>query len=94
VSTPLSVESFTSHPNGMIYGQACKPDRLFENAWKVKTSLRNLYLTGSDVGVPGVNGALLAGVMTSAKVLGMMGFPRIFSAVDQAAAAQLKMKSG
>ncbi|MFY7875178.1 MAG: phytoene desaturase family protein [Pirellula sp.] len=94
VSTPLSVESFTSHPNGMIYGQACKPNRLFENAWKVKTSLRNLYLTGSDVGVPGVNGALLAGVMTSAKILGMMGFPRIFSAVDQAAAAQQKIKAG
>jgi hypothetical protein len=70
----------------MIYGQACKPDRLFENAWTVKTSIRNLYMTGSDVGVPGVNGALLAGVMTSAKILGMMGFPRIFGAVDKAAA--------
>jgi len=87
VSTPLSVASFTSHPNGMIYGQACKPDRLFDNAWKVKTSIKNLYLTGSDVGVPGVNGALLAGVMTSAKSLGITGFPRIFRAVDNAASA-------
>ncbi len=92
VSTPLSVESFTSHPSGMIYGQACKPDRLFENAWTVKTSVRNLYMTGSDVGVPGVNGALLAGVMTSATILGMMGFPRIFGAVDKAAAAKVKTK--
>ena len=88
VSTPLSVESFTSHPSGMIYGQACKPDRLFKNAWSVTTSIRNLFLTGSDVGVPGVNGAMLAGVMTSAKILGMMGFPRIFGAVDRAAAAR------
>lgn len=88
VSTPLSVQSFTSHPQGMIYGQACTPDRLFENAWKVKTSIRSLYLTGSDVGVPGVNGALLAGVMTSATILGMMGFPKIFGAVDKAAAAR------
>ncbi|MEZ6138525.1 MAG: NAD(P)/FAD-dependent oxidoreductase [Pirellulaceae bacterium] len=87
VSTPLSVSSFTSHSNGMIYGQACNPERLFEHAWKVKTSIRKLYLTGSDVGVPGVNGALMAGVMTSAKILGLMGFPKIFGAVEKAAAA-------
>lgn len=92
VSTPLSVQSFTSHPSGMIYGQACNPDRLFKNAWPVKTSVRNLYLTGSDVGVPGVNGALMAGVMTSAKILGLMGFPRIFSAVDKAARTQSRRK--
>ncbi len=69
----------------MIYGQVCKPDRLFKNAWHVKTSIRNLYLTGSDVGVPGVNGALLAGVMTSAKILGLTGFLAFFGAVDKAA---------
>ena len=91
LSTPLSVESFTSHHQGMIYGQACTPDRLFENAWQVSTSVKNLYLTGCDVGIPGVNGALLAGAMTSAKVLGLTGFPRIFGAVDKAAA---KMASG
>jgi len=84
LSTPLSVEAFTSHFKGMVYGQTCTPDRLFENAWHVGTSIKSLFLTGSDVGVPGVNGAMLAGVMTSAKVLGMTGFPRIFRAIDAA----------
>ncbi len=81
LSTPLSVEAFTSHFNGMVYGQSCTKDRLFENAWQVNTSIKNLLLTGSDVGVPGVNGAMLAGVMTSATALGLTGFPRIFSAI-------------
>lgn len=80
LSTPLSVESFTSHPGGMIYGQPCTPDRLFANSWQTTTSVKNLYLTGSDVGMPGINGAMMAGVMTAAKALGSLGFPRIFSA--------------
>ncbi len=42
LSTPLSVQSFTSHANGMIYGQVCKPDRLFENAWHVTTSIESI----------------------------------------------------
>lgn len=77
LSTPLTVESFTGHPGGMIYGQACDPNRLFRDQWKIKTSLKNLYLTGSDVGAPGVNGALMAGVMTAAKMLGHFGLARI-----------------
>lgn len=80
LSTPLSVETFTSHRGGMVYGQACTPERLFEHSWKVKSSLPGLYLTGSDPGLPGVNGAMMGGVMTAAKILGWSGFPRIFTA--------------
>ncbi len=79
LSTPLTVESFTGHVGGMIYGQACDPNRLSRDQWKVKTSLKNLYLTGSDVGTPGVNGALMGGVMSAAKVLGHLGLPRIMT---------------
>lgn len=79
LSTPLTVKTFTGHEAGMIYGQACNPDRLWNDSWRVGTSLKNLYLTGSDVGTPGVNGALMAGVMTAAKVLGPLGLPRIFT---------------
>lgn len=77
LSTPLTVESLTSHPHGMIYGQACDANRLFGDKWSVATSLKNLYLTGSDVGAPGVNGALFGGVMTAAKLLGPLGIARI-----------------
>lgn len=77
LSTPLTVKTFTGHEAGMIYGQACDADRLWKNSWRVGSSLKNLYLTGSDVGTPGVNGALMAGVMTAARVLGIFGLPRI-----------------
>ena len=78
LSTPLTVKSFTGHWGGGIYGQACDKNRLFRDQWRIKTSLPNLYLTGSDVGTPGVNGAMMAGVMTAAKILGPFGLPRIF----------------
>jgi phytoene dehydrogenase-like protein len=79
LSTPLTVESFTGHPGGMVYGQACDRNRLFRDQWRIKTSLPNLYLTGSDVGTPGVNGALMAGVITAGTLLGPLGIPRIMS---------------
>jgi all-trans-retinol 13,14-reductase len=78
LSTPLTVKSFTGHWAGGVYGQACDPNRLFRDQWSIGTSLKNLYLTGSDVGTPGVNGAMMAGVMTAAKLMGPLGLPRIF----------------
>lgn len=79
LSTPLTVETFANHKEGMIYGQLCDPNRLFRDRWTISTSLRNLFLTGSDVGSPGVDGAMMAGVMTAARVLGVFGLPRIFT---------------
>lgn len=80
LSTPLTVKTFTDHPGGAIYGQACNADRLFRDRWMIASSLPNLFLTGSDVGTPGVNGALVAGAMTAAKVLGWFGLPRVMTA--------------
>lgn len=77
LSTPRTVKTFTGLEAGMIDGQACNADRLWNDSWRVGTSLKNLYLTGSDVGTPGVNGALMAGVMTAANILGPFGLPRI-----------------
>jgi phytoene dehydrogenase-like protein len=77
LSTPLSVKSFTDHPGGAIYGQACDGNRLFRDRWMIDTSLRNLYLTGSDVGTPGINGAVVAGAMTAARLLGPLGLMRV-----------------
>lgn len=88
LSTPLTVKSFTGHPGGTIYGQQCDRSRVEENSWQCGTSLRNLYLTGADVGMPGIGGAQMAGVMTAAKVLGPLGFPKIFRAANRPVAAQ------
>lgn len=79
LSTPFSVKSFTGHEGGAIYGQACDPNRLERDCWPIVTSVPNLYLTGSDVGTPGVNGALMAGVMTAGKLMGWLGLPRIMT---------------
>ncbi len=77
LSTPLTVKSFTGHWDGAIYGQNFDINRLFRDNWPITCSLRNLYLTGSDVGTSGVNGALMGGAMTAAKVLGITGLPRV-----------------
>ena len=77
LSSPLSIKSFTNHHGGAIYGQECDQNRISGGDWQIGTSVKNLYLTGSDVGLPGVNGALMAGVMTAGKLLGWLGMPRI-----------------
>lgn len=77
LSTPLTVKSFTGHWGGSIYGQAYDINRLFRDKWPITGSIRNLYLTGCDVGTSGINGALMGGAMTAAKVLGMTGLPRV-----------------
>lgn len=79
LSSPLTVKSFTGHAGGAIYGQECDANRLNRDQWSIGTSVKNLYLTGSDVGLPGVNGALMAGVMTAGKLLGWLGMPRILT---------------
>ena len=79
LSTPLTVEHFANHDQGMIYGQLSNPDRLFRDSWSVGTSLPGLFLTGADVGSPGVDGAMMAGVMTAARLLGPLGMPRLMA---------------
>jgi len=81
LSSPLTIKSFTGHPGGAIYGQECDANRLSRDQWSIGTSVKGLYLTGSDVGLPGVNGAMMAGVMTAGKLLGWLGMPRILAKV-------------
>ncbi len=79
LSTPLTVKHFLGHAGGQIYGQPCDPGRLSDRQWRIETSLKGLYLTGSDVGTPGINGALMGGVFAAAKVMGVLGFARIMA---------------
>ena len=76
LSTPVTFEAMANHVDGQVYGRECNPDRLKEN-WNVHTSVRNLYLTGTDICVPGINAALMIGVMTAAHLLGPLGLFRI-----------------
>ncbi|MFO1064322.1 MAG: hypothetical protein U0892_10705 [Pirellulales bacterium] len=81
LATPLTVKSFTDHPGGQVYGQPCTPDRLDSKQWRIETSVKNLFLTGSDVGLPGINGAMMGGVMAAARALGPFGLMRIMTRV-------------
>lgn len=83
VSTPLTVETFTGHFRGAIYGLPAVPRR-FRLPWlKVVTPIENLYLTGADVASPGILGAFMGGVVTSAILLGSLGMRRILSASER-----------
>lgn len=80
VATPLTVENFTGHRFGSIYGLPAVPERFRLSQLRVSTPVKNLYLTGTDVTSPGIVGAMMGGVATAAGLLGRLGFLRIISA--------------
>ncbi len=73
LSTPLSTEHFTNHPQGAIYGLAHTPARFLNDYVRPRTEIPGLYLTGQDVVTVGVAGALISGAMTAASILGWRG---------------------
>ena len=80
VSTPLTVETFTGHAHGSVYGVPATPERLRLPYLRVVTPVPNLYLTGADVASLGIVGAMMGGVVTAAHVMGAFGLFRIFAA--------------
>jgi phytoene dehydrogenase-like protein len=65
--TPRTVERFTGHRNGAIYGSPTK-NRLGT------TALSNLYLCGTDQGLLGIMGSMLSGItMANRHVLSRTG---------------------
>ncbi len=85
LATPLTVESMAGHPRGGVYGLAATPERYKAEAFPIKTSISNLTLTGCDVLSVGINGAMMGGVLTAARLLGPIGFPRLLRAARLAA---------
>jgi len=53
--TPLTVEKFTSHLGGAVYGAS-------EKAKDGRTRFENLYICGTDQGFLGIVGAMLSGI--------------------------------
>jgi len=54
--TPLTVQRFTGHVNGAVYGS---PHKRLDG----QTGIENLFLTGTDQGLLGIVGALMSGVL-------------------------------
>lgn len=83
LSTPLTNEYFTAHPQGGIYGLAFAPERWqSENAaWtKIKTPVAGLYLTGADVYMGGIFSAMLSGMMTATQLPDGISWPTLVAA--------------
>lgn len=65
LSTPLSTMHFTRAAGGSIYGLETTPAR-FANPWlRPRAPVRNLFMSGCDVAMAGVVGAMVGGVLAA-----------------------------
>lgn len=76
LSTPITNEGFTGHPQGSIYGLPCTVERFSKKWLGAKTPIENLYLTGADALSPGIAGALGGGFSCLAHLLGPIGLAK------------------
>ncbi|MFZ0590116.1 MAG: NAD(P)/FAD-dependent oxidoreductase [Bryobacteraceae bacterium] len=80
LATPLTFEHFTAAPSGTIYGYPATPEK-FQKPWLgPRTPILGLYLTGSDVTILGIMGALMGGVVTASCLMGPFGFLEVMRA--------------
>jgi all-trans-retinol 13,14-reductase len=70
LSTPLSTRHFAGYQAGEAYGLTCTPARFRLRSLSAQTPVRNLFLTGQDVAMLGVTGALFGGVIAASAILG------------------------
>lgn len=79
MSTPLTSEHYTAHPDGTMYGLPATPERYSQNWIKVKTPLKGLYITGCDVSSLGVVCSMLGGFATACVLNGPFGFFKLMA---------------
>jgi len=72
-STPLSTAWFCRHDQGELYGLEHTPERFMQPWLKPKTAIPGLYLTGQDILICGVVGAMIGGLMTALTIQGRSG---------------------
>jgi len=68
VSTPLSTMAVTGAHEGAMYGLEPTPARFLCRWLHAKTPVEGLYLAGQDVGTPGVQGAMMGGILAAAAI--------------------------
>lgn len=69
LSSPLSTKHFTNYAEGEIYGLSATPDRFEHRFLRVKSPVKNLFLTGQDILCAGIMGALSSAVFTASIML-------------------------
>lgn len=80
VSTPLSTENFTNYKSGEIYGLAHSPERFRLSFLRPKTKIKGLFLSGQDITLVGVSGAMLSGLLCATAIL-KLGSWKIFKEI-------------
>lgn len=65
ISTPLTVRHYVNNSAGEIYGQELSPERFMQPGTPPSPPIPGLYLTGQDVAIHGICGAMMSGVLTS-----------------------------
>jgi len=83
LSTPLSVENFTSRSHGLMYGVPATAKRGARVWPRVSTPIRNFLLSGTDVTTVGIVGALMSGVATAAFLNGPFGLFKVMRAAQR-----------
>jgi all-trans-retinol 13,14-reductase len=84
LSTPLSTRHFSNHQAGEAYGLSATPARFRLRSLSAQTPVQNLFLTGSDVALLGVTGAMFGGIVAASAILGR----NLVGKVTKPAAAQ------
>ena len=69
VSTPLSTRHFSNYQSGEIYGLAHTPEKFKSKFLRPKTRIKGLFLTGQDITIVGIAGAMLSGMLTAITIL-------------------------
>jgi all-trans-retinol 13,14-reductase len=86
ISTPLSTRHFSNYQAGEAYGLSATTARFRLHSLSAQTPVRNLFLTGQDVAVLGVTGALFGGVLAASAILGRNLMARVTKPVAAQAA--------
>jgi phytoene dehydrogenase-like protein len=77
LGTPLTILHYLHRVRGEMYGLPLSPQR-FELGWlRPQTSIKGLYLSGTDVCAPGIYGGMLGGVMAASEIMGRNGYKKI-----------------
>jgi phytoene dehydrogenase-like protein len=68
VGTAVTNDYYLGTFRGAVYGLGHTPTRFSSDFTSPKTKIKNLYLTGQDVALCGIAGALMGGVLTASQI--------------------------
>ncbi|MBP5449805.1 MAG: NAD(P)/FAD-dependent oxidoreductase, partial [Spirochaetales bacterium] len=77
MASPLTFEHFTNQPMGNFYGLPETPERYKIDELRIKTPIKGLYLTGTDILSNGIVPAVMSGMGTAVYINGFFGIIKV-----------------